>query len=57
MSNENLQPTVVQMLRMTGTNTANFLNQIAEHIEMLEQQVSEARNRIEELESKQNAAD
>ena len=57
MSNENLQPTVVQMLRMTGTNTANFLNQIAEHIEMLEQQVAEARKRIEELESKQNATD
>ena len=57
MSNENLQPTVVQMLRMTGTNTANFLEQIAEHIEMLEQQVAEARKRIEELESKQHAAD
>jgi hypothetical protein len=57
MSNENLQPTVVQMLRMTGANTANFLEQIAEHIEMLEQKVASATKRIEELESKQNVAD
>ena len=57
MSNENLQPTVVQMIRMTGANTANFLEQIAEHIEMLEQKAAEATKRIEELESKQNATD
>ena len=57
MSNENLQPTVVQMIRMTGANTANFLEQIAEHIEMLQQKVAEATKRIEELESKQNATD
>jgi|APGre2960657373_1045057.scaffolds.fasta_scaffold10209_5 hypothetical protein len=57
MSNENLQPTVVQMIRMTGANTANFLEQIAEHIEMLEQKVAEATKRIEELESTQNATD
>ena len=57
MSNENLQPTVVQMIRMTGANTANFLEQIAERIEMLQQKVAEATKRIEELESKQNATD
>ena len=57
MSNENLQPTVVQMIRVTGANTANFLEQIAEHIEMLEQKVAEATKRIEELESTQNATD
>jgi hypothetical protein len=57
MSNENLQPTVVQMIRMTGANTANFLEQIAEHIEMLEQKVADATRRIEELESKHNAVE
>jgi hypothetical protein len=57
MSNENLQPTVVQMLRMTGANTANFLEHIAEHIEMLEQKVADATKRIEELESKHNAVE
>ena len=43
MSNENLVPpaipTVAEMLRITGGNTAAFMEQVAEHIDKLEQAV------------------
>ena len=50
MSNENLQPNVAEMLRMTGDNTATFMEHVANHIEKLEQQVKELTARITELE-------
>ena len=56
MSNENLQPNVAEMLRMTGTNTAMFMEHVADHIEKLEQQVKELSDRISELERGQNDA-
>lgn len=54
MSNEDLKPTVPQMLRMTGANTAQFMEQIAEHIEKLEAEVQRATARIAELEGQQD---
>ena len=54
MSNENLQPNVAEMLRMTGTNTAMFMEHVADHIEKLEQQVKELAERITEMEVNKN---
>ena len=51
MSNENLQPNVAEMLRMTGDNTAQFMEHVAAHIEKLEQQVKELTARITEMET------
>lgn len=54
MSNENLQPpelpSVPEMLRLTGANNANFMEQIALHIEKLEAEVVSLKQRIGELE-------
>jgi len=43
-------PTVPQMLRMTGDNTAEFMMQVADHIERLEQAVADLKGRIAEME-------
>ena len=50
MTEEN-RPTVVDMLRTTGNNTAEFMNKVASHIETLEQEVIRLRQRVEELEA------
>lgn len=54
MSNENLEPnnlpTIPQMLRVTGGNTAQFMEQVALHIEKLEEEVIRLRSRVEDLE-------
>ena len=54
MSNENLAPpnlpTVPEMLRITGGNTAAFMDQVAEHIDKLEAEIVQLRHRIQELE-------
>ena len=55
MSNEDLRPSVGQMLRMTGANTADFMNQVAEHIEKLEMEVARLQERVAQLESTENA--
>jgi len=51
MTEEVKQPSVPEMLRMTGANTAEFMIQIAEHIEKLEAEVISAKARIDELEA------
>jgi hypothetical protein len=52
MTTENLQkPSVADMLRLTGGNTAQFMEQVAIHIEKLEQQVLELQARVTGLES------
>ena len=48
--------TVSEMLRMTGQNTDNFMKQVAEHIDRLEEQVRTLANRVIELEKSQNDA-
>jgi hypothetical protein len=58
MSNEDLKPTVPQMLRMTGHNTQQFMEQIAIHIEKLEVEVARLEARVQELEeTNQNDAE
>jgi hypothetical protein len=50
--NENLTPpSVPEMLRQTGANTAEFMKQVAEHIDKLEQAVVQLKDRIAELEA------
>ena len=51
MSNEESRPSVGQMLRITGTNTATFMEQVAEHVEKLEAEVAQLGQRITELEA------
>ena len=49
---ENLAPpSVAQMLRITGSNTAAFMEEIANHIDKLEAEVVQLKQRIEELEN------
>jgi hypothetical protein len=55
MSNEDLRPSVGQMLRLTGANTAQFMEQVAEHIEGLEMEVARLQERVTQLESANNA--
>ena len=50
MTNENLQPSVPQMLRMTGGNTAQFMEQVALHVEKLEMEVARLQERVSQLE-------
>ena len=50
--NENLTPpSVPEMLRLTGANQADFMQQVADHVEKLEQAVVELQQRITELEN------
>jgi outer membrane murein-binding lipoprotein Lpp len=56
MTNENLQPSVSQMLRMTGANTSQFMEQVALHLEKLEAEVDRLSQRIQELEGVQNGS-
>ena len=44
------------MLRMTGDNTAQFMEHVANHIEKLEQRVKELSDRITEFERAQDDA-
>jgi outer membrane murein-binding lipoprotein Lpp len=50
MTNENVTPTVPAMLRLTGANTAQFMDQVASHIEKLEMEVARLQERVAELE-------
>lgn len=59
MSNENLMPeplpSVAEMLRVTGGNTAAFMDHVAEHVEKLEAEVVRLTARVNELEGARNA--
>ena len=50
---EKTSVSVAEMLRTTGQNTATFMFKIAEHVEMLEQEIRRLADRVNELESKQ----
>jgi ubiquinone biosynthesis protein UbiJ len=43
--------TVSEMVKSTGQNTAQFMLQVADHIDTLERRVDELKARITELES------
>jgi hypothetical protein len=52
MTDENLTPpNVPEMLRTTGMNTSVFMQQVADHISKLEEEVIRLRNRVLELEA------
>jgi len=51
MSENLTPPSVPEMLRTTGANTAEFMERVAEHIDKLEQAVVQLQARIEELEA------
>ena len=48
------QKTVSEMVRQTGENYSVFMQQIASHIERLENNVKMLEERVNELESKHN---
>jgi hypothetical protein len=43
--------TVAEMLRTTGKNTAEFMEQVASHIEKLEEGIAQLQARVTELEN------
>ena len=45
---------MAEMLRITGANTAAFMEHIAEHVDKLEQEMLKLQQRITELESLKN---
>ena len=45
---------VSDMIRTTAHNQADFLSQIADHIDKLEEAVVQLKNRVDELESKKD---
>ena len=49
MTDETLS--VPEMVRLTANNSLEFMKQIAEHIEKLEQEIVRAKSRITELEA------
>jgi hypothetical protein len=49
-----MEVTVPEMLRATGINTAEFMKQVADHIEKLESRIFELDKRLTEAENKQN---
>lgn len=51
MNTEQEKPTVVDMLRTTGNNTAEFMDKVAAHIEKLEQEIIRLQLRVQELEN------
>jgi len=52
MSENLTPPSVPEMLRLTGANQAEFMMHVAEHVEKLEEAVSQLQARVAELESK-----
>ena len=51
---EQKEMSVSEMLKLTGANTAEFMKQVAEHVDKLEERIAELANRIQELESQQD---
>jgi len=54
MTEETKELSVSDMLKLTGTNTADFMKRIADHVDELENRISMLQERIVELESAAN---
>jgi hypothetical protein len=54
MSEETKELSVSDMLKLTGTNTADFMKRVADHVDDLEHQIVLLRERVTELESTTN---
>jgi hypothetical protein len=50
MSEETKELSVSDMLKLTGSNTADFMKRIADHVDELENRISMLKARISELE-------
>ena len=57
MSEENKELSVSDMLKLTGTNTADFMKRVAEHVDELESRIRQLQERVTELESQSNVAE
>ena len=51
MTEETKELSVSDMLKLTGTNTADFMKRVAEHVDELENRISMLQERIVELEN------
>lgn len=54
MTEEIKQPRVIELLKITGKNTAEFMERVADHIQRLEVEIKNLQNRIAELEGTQS---
>jgi hypothetical protein len=45
---------VSEMLKLTGANTAEFMKQVADHIDKLEERIAELAKRVSDFESHQD---
>jgi hypothetical protein len=57
MTEETKELSVSDMLKLTGSNTADFMKRVADHIDELEQRVIVLQKRVTELESQSNVAE
>ena len=56
MTDETKELSVSEMLKLTGSNTADFMERVAMHIDELENCVRLLQARVTELESQSNVA-
>jgi hypothetical protein len=56
MTDETKELSVSEMLKLTGSNTADFMERVAMHIDELENRVRLLQARVTELESQSNVA-
>lgn len=54
MSEETKALSVSAMLKLTGSNTADFMKRVADHVDDLEHQIALLQERVTELESAAN---
>ena len=54
MSEETKALSVSAMLKLTGSNTADFMKRVADHVDDLENQIALLQERVTELESAAN---
>jgi TolA-binding protein len=54
MTEETKELSVSDMLKLTGTNTADFMKRVAEHVDELEGRIRQLQDRVTELESQSN---
>jgi uncharacterized protein Yka (UPF0111/DUF47 family) len=51
MTEKNKEISVSEMLKLTGANTSEFMKQVADHIDKLEERIAELAKRVQEFES------
>jgi uncharacterized protein Yka (UPF0111/DUF47 family) len=50
MTEKNKEISVSEMLKLTGANTSEFMKQVADHIDKLEERIAELAKRVQEFE-------